>query len=248
MSEDKKHRNDIYGEIGSDSGSPAIPAATVVLVREVQTEDEGIEVLMLQKNTNISFGGMWVFPGGRVDPEDQESASDDLEAAKRAAVRETKEETGLNLTEQDFIWFAHWTPPPSTPKRYATWFFIARLDDDDVIEVDGEEILKHQWIRPEKAHEHHAEGKIDLAPPTWITLYQLTQYRELDSLLSFLDREPEKYYETRIVKDASGQRVAMWHGDAGYEAQNADLEGPRHRLILRTDGFEFDNSVATYSD
>ena len=62
MSEDKKHRNDIYGEIGSDSGSPAIPAATVVLVRETAGSEPGIEVLMLQKNTNISFGGMWVFP------------------------------------------------------------------------------------------------------------------------------------------------------------------------------------------
>ncbi len=244
MTEDKgRHRNDIYGELGSDTGTPAIPAATVVLVRE----NAGIEVLMLQKNTNISFGGMWVFPGGRIDAEDQESAADDLEAAKRAAVRETEEETGLKLNETDFVWFAHWTPPPSTPKRYATWFFIARLDEDDHINVDGEEILQHQWISPVQAHSHHAEGKIDLAPPTWITLYQLCQYEQLSDLLTFLDQEPEKYYETRIVKNAGGERVAMWHGDAGYETSDADIPGPRHRLILREDGFVFDNSVASYS-
>lgn len=242
--EESRHRNDIYGELGSDSGSPAIPAATVVLVRE----NPDIEVLMLQKNTNISFGGMWVFPGGRVDAEDQENAEDDLAAAKRAAVRETEEETGLKLTEQDFIWFAHWTPPPSTPKRYATWFFIARLDDDDEINVDGEEILQHQWISPQNAHAHHAKGEIDLAPPTWITLYQLKQYPALDSLLGFLDRVPEKYYETRIVKDASGDRVAMWHGDEGYESGDADLPGARHRLVLKQDGFVFDNSAEKYSD
>lgn len=245
MTEDKnRHRNDIYGELGTDTGTPAIPAATVVLVRE----NAGIEVLMLQKNTNISFGGMWVFPGGRVDAEDQETAEDDLAAAKRAAVRETREETGLELTEQDFIWFAHWTPPASTPKRYATWFFIARLDDDDHIEVDGEEILKHQWIQADVAHSDHAEGKIDLAPPTWITLYQISQYQNLDGLLAFLHKEPEKYYETRIVKDSNGERVAMWRGDVGYESQDADLEGPRHRLILRSDGFEFNNTVANYSE
>jgi 8-oxo-dGTP pyrophosphatase MutT (NUDIX family) len=242
MSENK-HRNDIYGELGGDSGAPAIPAATVVLVRE----NPSIEVLMLQKNTNISFGGMWVFPGGRVEDADREIAEDEVAAAKRAAARETQEETGLQLTEDDFIWFAHWTPPASTPKRYATWFFVARLDDDDEILVDGEEILNHQWIAPGDAHAHHGAGKIDLAPPTWITLYQLSQFDKLDELLAFLDQEPEKYYETRIVQNEAGERIALWHGDSGYESLDAEAAGPRHRLVLRPDGFAFENTVATYS-
>ncbi len=237
-----KHRNDIYGELGSDTGAPAIPAATVVLVRE----NPEIEVLMLKKNANISFGGMWVFPGGRIDGADREGVEDDLAAARRAAVRETLEETGLQLKEEEFIWFAHWTPPASTPKRYATWFFIARLDDDDEIQVDGEEILKHQWITPGLAHSLHSDSKIDLAPPTWITLYQLACYENLDALLTFLDAEPEKYYETRIVQNAAGERIAMWHGDSGYDSGDADLEGPRHRLLLRGDGFVFENTIAAY--
>ena len=110
------------------------------------------------------------------------------------------------------------------------------------------EILQHQWIKPAKAHAHHSEGEIDLAPPTWITLYQLCQYDSLSGLLDFLNREPEKYYETRIVKDSDGQRVAMWEGDDGYEPNDADVPGARHRLILRQDGFVFDNTVASYSD
>ena len=163
-----KHRNDIYGELGSDSGAKAIPAATVVLVRE----NPDIEVLMLKKNTNISFGGMWVFPGGRVEESDfveaaqAEEQDRALQAAKRAAARETLEETGLQLSEDEFIWFAHWTPPASTPKRYATWFFVARLDDDDEIKVDGEEILQHQWITPEQAHPPDRRGRALRPVPT----------------------------------------------------------------------------------
>lgn len=244
-----KHRNDIYGELGSDSGAKAIPAATVVLVRE----NPEIEVLMLKKNANISFGGMWVFPGGRVEESDFSEAEQNdeqdrgLQAAKRAAARETLEETGLQLSMDEFIWFAHWTPPASTPKRYATWFFVARLDDDDEIKVDGEEILQHQWITPEQAHAHHSDGKIDLAPPTWITLYQLAQYQALDELLTFLDHQPEKYYETRIVQNAAGERIAMWHGDSGYDSGDADADGDRHRLVLNPEGFVFENTVAPYS-
>ncbi len=44
-----------------------IPAATVILAKDAEP---GIEVLMLRRNSAIAFGGAWVFPGGRVDPED----------------------------------------------------------------------------------------------------------------------------------------------------------------------------------
>jgi len=44
------------------------PAATVLLLREVGGE---LEVLMMRRDTRIAFmGGMWVFPGGRVDAAD----------------------------------------------------------------------------------------------------------------------------------------------------------------------------------
>ncbi len=75
----------------------AIPAATVILLRD---GPDGIETLMLRRNSKLEFaGGMWVFPGGRVDPEDYPpDAPDDVEAAVRvAAAREAEEEAGLAL-------------------------------------------------------------------------------------------------------------------------------------------------------
>ena len=67
---------------------PAIahPAATVVLLRD---GDHGLEVLLVQRNAQLSFhGGAWVFPGGRLDPEDYEGCESDVVAAARnAAVR-----------------------------------------------------------------------------------------------------------------------------------------------------------------
>ncbi len=47
---------------------PIRPAATVLLVRD---DPDGLEVLMLRRATKAVFaGGMYVFPGGRVDPSD----------------------------------------------------------------------------------------------------------------------------------------------------------------------------------
>lgn len=81
-----------------------IPAATLVVFR--RTPGGGApELLMVVRSRDMNFaGGMAVFPGGRVDPEDRELARtfdvpfDEDETAHRiAAIRETLEETGLAL-------------------------------------------------------------------------------------------------------------------------------------------------------
>jgi 8-oxo-dGTP pyrophosphatase MutT (NUDIX family) len=238
-----KHPNDIYADDIAlrDGGNPAIPAATVVLLRD--TPD--LEVLMLHKSSSIAFGGMWVFPGGRVDPEDYPADGDPDSAARNAAVRETLEEAGIAARPEQFVWFAHWTPPPSTPKRFATWFFAA-VADDHRVRIDGTEIQNHQWLSPALALERHAAGAIDLAPPTWITLYQLSQYPTIELLLDRLRQDGPRYYETRLAKRGDGVRVAIWHGDAGYAEWNADVPGERHRLVMSPGGFVFENTVAAY--
>jgi 8-oxo-dGTP pyrophosphatase MutT (NUDIX family) len=244
MAEDKQHRNDIYGDLTKTAAeaAPLLHAATVVLLR-----DRGaVEVLMLQKNKNISFGGMWVFPGGRIDDADYPADGELAVAARKAAVRETHEESGLHVSDDAFVWFAHWTPPLSTPKRFATWFFAASAQAEDAVNVDGGEILSHRWINPQEALDRHAAGEIDLAPPTWITLYHLGLYPDSDTILSEFRDNPAKVYETNVVKNQAGERVAMWQGDAGYENSDADSSGERHRLILAQGGFRFENSVEKY--
>ena len=50
----------------------ARPASTVVLLRDTP---EGLQTLLLKRNKALLFaGGLWVFPGGAVDPEDMEAA------------------------------------------------------------------------------------------------------------------------------------------------------------------------------
>jgi 8-oxo-dGTP pyrophosphatase MutT (NUDIX family) len=64
------------------------PAATVLLLREASGE---LEVLVLRRGAGLSFmAGMWVFPGGRVDPADASPAVCDRLPA--GAVRHAREE------------------------------------------------------------------------------------------------------------------------------------------------------------
>ncbi len=236
-----KHRNDIYGDdpAVTAAGDPPIPAATVVLLRDHRARTE---LLMLHKTSQVAFGGMWVFPGGRIDPDDYPPGRDPNVAARNAALRETREEAGLVVAPDGVVWFAHWTPPPGTPKRFATWFFAVRADEHAVT-IDGAEIQNHQWITPADALARHAAGEIDLAPPTWVTLHQMSRFASVDAALARLRAFPPRYYETHVAKRADGVRVAMWHGDAGYDAWDANIPGARHRLAMERGGFVFENSI-----
>src|SRR5262249_27370798 len=127
----------------------AVPAATVVLLRDAP--DAGLETLMVRRSSKLEFaGGMWVFPGGRGDPGDVPSDDDVIEAARRAAVREAREEADLVVDADALVPFAHWVPPPVTAKRFATWFFLGPAPEGAVT-VDMGEIRDHRWISPADA-------------------------------------------------------------------------------------------------
>lgn len=251
MVDDARHKNDMYGASGpggDDAQNPAVPAATVVLLRDT---GEGPEVLMLRKNSRIAFGGMWVFPGGRIDPDDYPGEGDPNSqeyrhaGARKAAAREAREEAGLDLDADEFVWFSHWTPPPDVPARFATWFFAARAQAQ-AVNVDGGEIEAHRWIRPAEALMKHAAGEIDLVAPTWVTLYHLSRHSPVSALLARLGATLPRIYLTHIGRDKDGVRIAMWVGDAGYDAWNPDIEGERHRLLMPAGGFTFEHGAVEY--
>jgi 8-oxo-dGTP pyrophosphatase MutT (NUDIX family) len=223
----------------TDAGAakPAVPAATVVLLRPAADGGEpGVECLMLHKNRGQAFGGMWVFPGGKVEPGDERPDAGEHDDARRCAVREAAEETGLALGDADLVPFAHWMPPPEAPRRYSTWFFVAALPPGaaEVI-VDGGEIGDHVWTTPGAALERHAAGEIDLAPPTWITLHELGEAATPADAVERARREPIAFYSTRIV-GGGADLVALWEPDAGYDTGDLDAPGPRHRLRMTAAG------------
>lgn len=217
--------------------NPAIPAATVILVRDASA---GLEVLMLHRVSRVAFGGMWVFPGGRVDDGDRHSDDDSDEVcARRAAAREALEECGLAVDPDDLVAFSHWVPPAITPRRYATWFFLARASDGEVV-VDGGEIHEHEWLAAGEVLERRDRGEVDLAPPTWVTLHDVAQHDDVESALaSAAARDPLPRYETRWV-NVEGGAVAMWHGDGGYEVADPELPGGRHRLWMLEGGWRLE--------
>ncbi len=245
--EHRDHRRyDAYARHHDEhGGSEVIPAATVVVLRD---GERGIETLMLRKNSAIAFGEMWVFPGGRVDAidavTDDDGGTNELATAAAAAAREAIEEATIAIEPDAMVWFSHWVPPPTMPKRFSTFFFAARYEGvvSDVTIDDGE-ITEHEWMRPIDAIARRDGGEIELAPPTWMTLYRLKPFETVSEALLILGAEEPIFYETHMARTDDGP-VAMWPGDAGYEFSDASAVGPRHRLTLFEDGYVFSDTRA----
>ncbi len=222
--------------------SALIPAATVIPLRDTPA---GIEVLMLRKNSKLAFGGMWVFPGGRID-DDDDVGGDEGETARRAAVREALEEADLIVDPTGLVPFSHWTPPEVSlngPKRFATWFFVCRapVGEDGEVTIDGGEIHDDEWVRPVDMLRRRDEADIQLAPPTFVTLVDLARHDTVDAALHDAAARTPFRYATRVGNTDEGL-VTMWAGDAGYESGDADAPGPRHRLLMVDPVWRFEDS------
>ena len=220
--------------------SESFTAATVILLRD---GDAGLETLMLRRNSKLDFvGGMWVFPGGRLDPEDWSGLAEDdlLAASRRAATREAKEEAGLSVDLETLVAYSHWTPPPIRLKRFLTWFFIAPAPEGRV-RIDGGEIHESAWMAPAEALRRRDAQEIELAPPTWVTLFELSNFANVRSALEDAKTGECEAFSTRIGK-VDGGMAALWHGDAGYETSDPNVTGARHRLLMLDTGWRYERS------
>lgn len=138
----------------------AHPAATVVLVRDTTT---GIETYLQRRPMTMRFApGMWVFPGGRVDSSD----ADDL----ATAVREVREEAGVEISRDALTFFDHWITPEVESRRFDVRFFLARVSAEvRPVPADGE-VDEDIWLNPAGALERFNADAMPMLRPTLAVL------------------------------------------------------------------------------
>jgi 8-oxo-dGTP pyrophosphatase MutT (NUDIX family) len=182
------------------ASSGAVPvrprlSATVLLLRPAPA---GFQVYLQRRPASMAFAsGMYVFPGGTVDPVDfdgERLAGDwaarlgrpepEAGAVVRAAVREVAEETGVRVTAADLVPWSRWITPEFEPRRYDTSFFLAALPDGaSPANVSGE-ADRTEWLRPAEAVERYGSGDLLMMPPTIVTLGDLAGCRSIAEALA----------------------------------------------------------------
>lgn len=216
-----------------DAADPDVPvAATVVLVRD---GTGGLEVLMIRRPDRGSFGGAWVFPGGRLEPADGDPA-DEAGAARAAARREVREETGLDLDAALLVPLSRWDPPPGAALRIRTWFFITDTHAGPLA-LQASEVESAEWVRPADMLARHSAGHAVLYPPTFVTLHDLAAHPDARAAVAAAGRAGLRPFETVARRGPDGP-LLLWQGDAAYqEGEGEDGTGApgaasRHRLDL----------------
>jgi len=163
---------------------------------------------------------------------DLDAAGGDIDdAARRAAVREAREEAGIAPDPDALVQISHWTTPVVEPKRFYTWFFVAPAPVDATVAIDGGEIHDSQWIAVEAAVARHRAGELGLYPPTYMTLLRLRRYDTVERALAGIAAlTPPKVLP--VFGSEDGKMQVMYEGDAGYENCDAASPGARHRVTM----------------
>jgi 8-oxo-dGTP pyrophosphatase MutT (NUDIX family) len=222
----------------SDAIEPVYPAATVVMVRDGA---DGLEALLVQRNKAVKhMGGMWVFPGGKVDEQDYPTDRDEYGAALNAAIRETREEAGLDVSAGQLVYLSHWTTPEGAKKRFATWFFLTVLEDGQEVSVDGGEIANHRWVKPEIAFAEMAdeEHPFRLMPPTYVSLVDIADCCNCMEARDRISAREVIRYAPRMVFVEDGI-CFLYQGDVGYDEQSLAVPGARHRTYMINGQLEY---------
>ncbi|WP_431229752.1 NUDIX hydrolase [Paenarthrobacter nicotinovorans] len=178
-------------------------AASVILLRDAPS---GLETFVQHRVSTMDFAaGMVVFPGGRVDAVDQSgwdypgellrshalswaqsSISADTALAERnagmvltAAIREVQEEAGLGIEPGDLRPWANWITPIDMPKRFDTYFYVAKPAPEAQPRHQTTEAWQSLWMPVSGILEAEAAGQLKLMPPTY---YLLKEIAVLDSV------------------------------------------------------------------
>jgi 8-oxo-dGTP pyrophosphatase MutT (NUDIX family) len=180
-------------------------AGTAVLVRD--SADGGIEVLMIRRPAQGSFADAWVFPGGKVEDSDRRDGAEEIDDARRAAIRETREEVGLEIDALRPL--SQWHPPAEAPTRIRTWFFVAPAPDASPV-PSPEEVVEYAWTTPAAALARHATREWTLFPPTWMTLHGLSVAVDADAVLA--EASAPALFRTRVIPTDAGRGFAWEQG------------------------------------
>jgi 8-oxo-dGTP pyrophosphatase MutT (NUDIX family) len=192
-------------------------AASVIGVRDGA---DGPEVLVIERTLDHRFlPGYVAFPGGAVDPADQDLAErwfgNAGEAARAAAVRELAEEVGLAVTGDAVVAagpdrslapidaspprpdtlqeVARWIAPRDVPVRFDARYYAVRMQDAADPDPDGAEAARAWWISPTDLLAAWRSEEVRLYWPTHYTVVALAGRRDAEDLLRLrlATREPD---------------------------------------------------------
>jgi recombination protein RecT len=190
--------------------TPPLPAASVIVLRDAPLE---VLMLRRHAGASFVPNAWVFPGGIAEQLDSELAGGDLVTAMKIAGVRETFEESGvwlggtlddaehkrrrllagsltmrqlLNESPVDFetlTWTSRWITPVGVPKRFDTYFFLARVGRDVEASPEDQEAVDVLWIDPADALARHAASEMHMVFPTLRNLEAITGFDTVDALL-----------------------------------------------------------------
>lgn len=172
-------------------------------------------MLLLKRTESAKFmPGVWVFPGGSVDPGDGEGEG----GFRACAVRELEEEAGIALpADEDMVLFSRWITPEVISRRFDAWFFLALAPSHTPPQPDGVETTEARWFEPHAALAAQRAGELALAFPTINQLNALLPYGDAAEAIEAHRGRLVEPILPKVIGSAEEHRVVL-PGDPDYPA------------------------------
>ena len=95
----------------------------------------------------------------------------------------------LRLAGDKLTLFAHWITPTMMPKRFDTYFFLAKAPQDHIPKHDGYESTDSTWITPQNAIDAAESKTRTIIFPTLLNLQKLSQYSTIEKAIQTTEAE-----------------------------------------------------------
>ncbi|WP_322920831.1 NUDIX hydrolase [Nocardioides renjunii] len=94
-----------------------------------------------------------------------------------------------------------WLTPVFEPRRYRTWFFVARLPEGQVTRDVSTESSSVTWAAALDAVAQVEQQQIMMLPPTWLTCLEVGQHADPDAVLAAARDRTVEMFMPEVVAD-----------------------------------------------
>lgn len=156
------------------------------------------------------------------------------------------EEEDLVFPIDELAFFAHWITPTFEPKRFDTYFFLARAPAAQTPLHDNQETTDSFWSTASAVLERAEQGDVWIAPPTQRTLQRLQAASSVDHAFAIAHEDwPPPCILPHLLKTDSAPEgtdgpVLLLPGDDEYPADNPEYalatpvrSGPTRMLLQK---------------
>ncbi|MDT7677571.1 MAG: hypothetical protein QOD82_5473 [Pseudonocardiales bacterium] len=118
--------------------------------------------------------------------------------------------------------WSNWITPEIEPRRYDTFFFVAQLPPGQRADDGTTEVSEAGWHRPADALADWHADRLQLLPPTWVSLEQLAEQDDVAAALAAGEHRAINPLIPKVRRE-DGKVLLSLPGELGYDSAPLQL-------------------------